>query len=690
MVYRPKIDQKLCFVLMPFGALFDGYYQKIIRPAAEKAGLAAVRSDEVYSTKSIIQDIWSKIWQARVIVADVTGKNPNVNYELGLCHALGIPTIVITRDIDDVPFDYRHRRCITYKVEQAGWEDKLRTDLTGTIQAVMADTTSTDELDWPYNTNNFKDSPSGNVLIASGSDSRKTVIRGAQIVRDSIASAFGPLGELVGVAGGVGVTTPFRRGAQIAQSIKSAHPLEEKGIEEIRRATSTVFTSAGDGTKLAAMLTSGFISKGQELIEKEYHPKTVLDLFDKGIERVLGYLAIESVPPKASSLQAVAQTAAQGDKRVGEMVLEAIKKAGKDGVIAVDTSRTAQSSLELFEGMHIDRGYLSEQFITNPDRQEVILENCFVLIHERKISSLREVLPVLEEVAKSGRALLVIADDVDGEALTTLVLNKLRGTLPCAAVKAPGFADRRKHLLQDIAVLTGARAFMAELGTPLEMVSLSDLGQADKVIVTRGETTIIGGRGTPQAIGDRAKMIRMQIENAPNAMEQEKLQERLAMLVGSVAVLKAGGVTDADVAEERYKLESAMHSVRSAIEHGCVPGGGVALFRAAIALDEWKAGDELESAVKQSIASVLEEPMRQLIENSRRSPTQMLEEIRRSSSPTMGFNVLTGKIEDLTRAGVIDSVWPLRSAIQVALSHARAVLQTGTWDISAPSQTPSA
>jgi len=365
------------------------------------------------------------------------------------------------------------------------------------------------------------------------------------------------------------------------------------------------------------------------------------------------------------------------------MVFEAMEKAGKDGVIAIETSHTAQSSLELFEGMRIDRGYLSEQFITHPDRQEAILENCFVLIHEKKISSMKDLLSVLEEVAKSGRGLLVIADDVDGEALATLVVNKLRGTLPCVAVKSPGFADRRKHLLEDIAVLTGARTFMAELGVPLEKASLSDLGTAARVIVTRDETTIIGGAGSSQAINDRARTIRIQIENAANAMEQEKLQERLAMLVGSVAVLKAGGVTDIEVAEGRYKLESAMYSARSAIEHGCAPGGGVALFRAGIALDEWKAGDEIEFAVRQSLASVLEEPISQLIENAKRSPTQMLEEIRKSSSPNVGFNATTGNIEDLMEAGVVDSVWPLRLSVQVAFSHARSVLQTGTWDMSA-------
>ena len=271
MVYRPKIDQQLCFVLMPFGVPFDSYYQKIIKPAASVGGLDAVRSDEIYSTKPIIQDIWSRIWQARVIVADVTTKNPNVNYELGLCHALGIPTIIITKNILDVPFDYRHRRCITYNTEEAGWDDKLRTDLAKTIQVVIADTTDADELDWPYNTNILRESASGSALIASG-DSRKVVVRGARIVRDALATAFGPHGEGVAVSRPFGGTIPVRRGAQIVQGIKSANPLEEKGIEEIRIVASSVDTAVGDGSKVASILAAGFMAKGQELIDKDIIP----------------------------------------------------------------------------------------------------------------------------------------------------------------------------------------------------------------------------------------------------------------------------------------------------------------------------------------------------------------------------------------------------------------------------------
>jgi chaperonin GroEL len=668
---------------MPFGYPFDSYYQKIIKPAASNAGLDAVRSDEIYSTRPIIQDIWSRIWQARVIVADVTGKNPNVNYELGLCHALGIPTIIITRNIDDVPFDYRHRRCITYKVEDAGWDDKLRVDLSTTIQVVMTDTTNAEELEWPYNTNISKDLPSGSALIASG-DSRKVVIRGAQIVRKAIGTAFGPHGQRLAASAAFGGTIPFQRGSQIAQGIRSANQLEEKGIEEIRRATSSVFSSAGDGSKLTAILAAGFMAKGQELIDQDHHPKIMLATFESAVERVLGHLRTNSHQSDISALRAVANTAAHGDKMIGELVIQAIMKAGKDGVIAIEASRQNQSSLELFEGMRFDRGYLSEHFITALESQESVLENCLVLVHENKIISMRDLLPILEQVARSGRGLLVIAEDIEGEALATLTVNKIRGTLPCVAVRSPGYGDRRKHLIEDIAVLTGATALTAELGRALISVAIGDLGSAERVIVTKNETTIIGGGGSSHSIQERARTIRAQIDNAPNAMEQEKLQERLAMLVGSVAILRAGGVTDIDVADAKYKLESALYSTRAAMEQGYAPGGGIALLRAGMALNEWKVTGEQEDAAKHSIAAVLEEPIRQLVENARRSPTQILAEIHQSLSSSLGFNADSGQLEDLVGVGVVDSVRALDLSVRVAFSHARAVLQTGTWDMSVP------
>lgn len=684
MVYRPKLDQKLCFVLMPFGHPFDTNYHKVIKPAAANAGLEAVRSDEIYSTKPIIQDIWARIWQAKVVIAEVTGKNPNVNYELGLCHALGIPTIIIAKNIDDVPFDYRHRRCIIYRVDDTDWGEKLRSDLSNTIQVVMGDATSSDELGWPYDTSLLKDSNSGSALIATG-DSRKSVVRGAAIVRDTIASAFGPLGEGVAVSRPHERSIPSRRGVEIVQAIKSANPLEEKGIEELRGVASNMRGFTGDGTKLAVILAAGLMVKGQELIDQGNHPKAVLDAFQNAVERVLANLLSLSEVIKGPSLLGIARTAAHGDTRLAGLVVEALKKVGKDGVVGIESANIPESILELREGMRFARGFLSENFITDSSRQECMLEDCLILIHEKKITSMKEMLQILELVAKSGRGLLVIAEDVEGEALATLVLNKMRGVLRCVAVRSPGYADRRRQQLDDIAILTGARVLTAELGRFLATATLDDLGKAKKVIVTKDETSIIDGGGSSADIEERVRAIRNQIDNMPSAIEQMKLQERLAMLVGGIAILKAGGLTAADVANERYKLESAFDSCRTAIEHGYLPGGGIALLRAGISLEDWAASKELEISVKQAIANILESPLRHLVENAKRSPTQIVAEIRKQNSPNLGFNAEADKLQDLVEQGVLDPTKLVEMALKVAFSHARSVLQTGAWDISGSS-----
>jgi chaperonin GroEL len=344
--------------------------------------------------------------------------------------------------------------------------------------------------------------------------------------------------------------------------------------------------------------------------------------------------------------------------------------------------------LQFFEGMRFDRGYLSELFITNSEKLECVLENALVLIHERRISSMKDLLPVLEHAARDGKSLLIIAEDVEGEALATLTVNKLRGTLLCVAVRTPGFDAKRKDLLEDIAVLTGATALTTDLGIPLANASIRQLGRADKVIVTKDETTIIGGGGSSTAIQDRMRAIRTHIEMAGSSFDQEKLQERLAMLAGSVAVLRAGGISEADINEERYKLESAMHSARSAIDSGYLVGGGVAMLRAAVALNEWPTPDEVHADVKQTLASALEEPIRVLIENAKRSPTQVLAELKEQNTDTGGFNAQRHVIEDLENAGILDALKPLTLAIQVGFSRARTLLQTGTWDLSTPARKP--
>lgn len=686
MVYRPKVDDKLCFVLMPFHHPFDSYYQKIIKPAAADAGLGTLRSDEIYGRKAIIKDIWERIWAARVVVADVTERNPNVNYELGLCDALGVPTIIIAGKIEDVPFDYKHRRCIPYDREDAGWDDKLRADLSNTIRAVLAEVPIEDELKWPYDTGTLKEPASVGVLIATA-DSRRIVIRGAKLVRDAIGSAFGPRGATVALSQAFGDTKQSQRGSQIAQGIKSSNPLEEKGIEQIRGATFAVYDSAGDCSKLVSILAAGFMAKGQDIIEMGFHPKDVLLSLERSVEMALTHFNAAVRPVAGDELLAVATTAAGGDRRTGRLVVDAMKRVGKHGIIAIETSGQSETMVEVSEGMQFDRGYLSEYFVTNAETLECVLENCSILFYQGRIQSMKELLPLLEQIARTDKSLLVIADDVEGEALSTLTLNKIKGILRCAAVKAPGEHDRRKALMEDMAVLTGGRFLSLELGMPLANASLNDLGRAEKVIVTQHGATIIGGTGSSEGIQERIRSIQAQISHTGSTYDREKLQERLARLAGGVAVVKAGGVSEADVTQEKYRIESALHSAFAAVEHGIVVGGGIALLRAGTALATEHADNELDSETRKAVASVLEEPVRQLVENSKKSPTQILADMVKSDLPFCGFNAEDCEIQDLVSARILDAAMPVALSVRVALSRAGTVLQTGTWDLS-PSATP--
>jgi chaperonin GroEL len=684
MVYRPNIDDKLCFVLMPFGHPFDSYYHKIIKPAAKQVGLASLRSDEIRSTNAIVNDIWKHLWRARVIVSDVSNRNPNVNYELGLCDALGIPTIIITGKIEDVPFDYKHKRCILYHREEAGCDKKLYDDLVATMEAVLAETSYEDHLKWPYNTEALKESALGGALLASA-DSRVVVIRGANLVRSAVGSAFGPRGSSVSLSRTFGAAMQVDRGAHIAAGVKSLNPLEQMGIDEVRIATTDVYEAAGDCSKLAAILAAGFMSKGQSLIEKGFHPRDVAEGLRSSVESVVRHLTRNTRPANSEALIAVATTAASGDARIGALVVEAMKRAGVNGIVTIETADGPATTLEVVEGTVFDQGWLSEYFVTNPETLECVLENCAILLYHRPISSMKDLLPVLELVAKSNTGLLVVAGDVEGEALSTMTVNKIKGTLRCVAVKAPGHADRRKALMEDIAVLTGARFFSEDLGVPLASIRLEDLGKAQKVIVSKHETTILGGAGRNEDVQNRARSVRTQLETVSSALEREKLQERLARLVGSLAVLKAGGLTEAEIAQERYRLESAMHSTRSAIEYGWVVGGGLALFRAGLAARREESSLGLAGEASQAVAAVLEEPITQLIGNNQKSPSEVLAEISTSDSENWGFDVKHNQVSDLVAALVLDAAKPLEMSIKVAMSRASSVLQTGTWGLDVPS-----
>jgi len=683
MVYRPKIDEKLCFVLMPFGPPFDSYYHKIIKPAASQAGLAALRSDEIRSTNAIVNDIWQHLWRARLIVADVSNRNPNVNYELGLCDALGIPTIIITGKIEDVPFDYKHKRCILYHREEAGCDEKLRDDLVSTMQVVLAETNREDHLKWPYDTQAFKESAFGGALLASA-DSRVIVIRGANLVRNAVASAFGPKGSSVSLSRTFSGSMQVDRGSQIAAGIKSLNPLEQLGIDEIRIAASTVYDNAGDCSKLTAILSAGLMTRGQELIEKGFHPRDIVETLKNSVENVAKHVARNIRPADARALAAVATTAASGDARVGGLVVEALKRAGRNGIVTIETGDTASTTLEVVEGTVFDRGWLSEYFVTNPETLECVLESCAILLHQRPISSMKDLLPLLELVAKSDTSLLVVAGDVEGEALSTLTVNKIKGTLRCVAVKAPGHGDSRKAIMEDIAVLTGAKFFSEDIGVPLANIRLEDLGKAEKVVVGKHETTILGGAGSSEDIENRARSVRIQIEIAGTALEREKLQERLAKLVGSLAVLKAGGLSEAEIVGERYRLESAMHSTRSAIEHGWVVGGGIALLRAGLAAKRSETGKGLAEQAAKALASVLEEPVIQLVESAGKSSSEVLAELSKSNSQDWGFDAKRCELGDLVRLGVLDAAKLLEMSLRTAMSQAASVLQTGTWGLDIP------
>ena len=659
---------------------FDSYYQKIIKPAAAETGLATLRSDEIHGTNVIIDDIWQSLWTARVVIADVSGGNPNVNYELGLSDALGVPTIIISGKVEDLPFDYSHKRCIIYDRQEAGCDEKLRINLIRTINAVLAETSDRDHLKWPYDTRSLREAAGG--LLLASEESRSIVIRGANLVRKVIGTAYGPHGSSFALPQSVISSGQVNRGAQIAHGVKSLNPLEANGIEQIRSAASAVYETSGDGSKLVCILAAGFMSRGQELIEKGFHPKEVIERLEYWVRHVRECLALSARELTGTDLIAVATTAAGGDKRIGELVFQAMKRAGRNGVVTIETTDQAETTLEVSEGIVVDQGYLSDFFVTDTAALECVLENCSILLYEKHITSMKDLLPVLEQAAKTNTSLLVVAGDVEGEALATLTVNKIKGTLRCAAIKAPGVGERRKALLGDIAVLTGGKFLHEELGVPLANTRLEDLGRAEKVVVSKSETTIIGGGGTNEAIDERIRLVRAELDGTFSAFERERLQERLARLAKSLAVLRAGGLSEADRSRERYFLESAMHSARSAIEDGSVAGGGTALLRCGRGLVRKATASELDMEALGAIASVLEEPFIQLVENAHQSSTEMLVETMDSDSPYWGFNANEGKVCDLAEAGVLDALKPIELALRTALAHAKTVLQTGTWDLS--------
>jgi len=461
----------------------------------------------------------------------------------------------------------------------------------------------------------------------------------------------------------------------VAKEIELKDPLENMGAQMVREVASKTSDVAGDGTTTATILAQAIFREGVKAVTAGANPMAIKLGIDKAVEVIVEEIKKLSKPVSGDMIAQVGRISANSDSTIGDVIAEAMKKVGKDGVITVEESKTMTTELETVDGMQFDRGYLSPYFVTDPERMECVLEDPYILIHEKKIGSMKDILPVLEQIARVGKPLLIVSEEVEGEALATLVVNKLRGTLNACAVKAPGFGDRRKALLEDIAILTGGQAVFEETGVKLESIKLEDLGRAKRVVVNKDNTTIIDGGGNPKNIEGRIKQIRTHVEDTTSDYDREKLQERLAKLAGGVAIIKVGAATETEMKEKKARVEDALHATRAAVEEGIVPGGGVALIRAAAALDKLKLEGDEQFGVK-IVRRACEEPLRQIVLNGGIEGAIVLEKIVTNSDVNFGFNAATGQYEDLVKAGVIDPTKVTRSALQNAASIASLMLTT--------------
>jgi chaperonin GroEL len=511
--------------------------------------------------------------------------------------------------------------------------------------------------------------------IVTGENSRQAILRGVNALADAVKITLGPKGRNAVIEKKFGAPVITKDGVTVAKEIELPDPLENMGAQMVREVASKTSDVAGDGTTTATVLAQAIFREGVKTVAAGASPTAL----KRGIERAVE-AAVEKIKElhrdvKGDMIAQVGTISANNDKQIGSIIAEAMKKVGKDGVITVEESRTMETTLEVVEGMQFDRGYLSPYFVTDPERMECNLEDPYILINEKKISSMKDLLPLLEQVARAGKPLLIIAEDVEGEALATLVVNKLRGTLQCSAVKAPGFGDRRKAMLEDIATLTGGKALTEDLGIKLENVKMEDLGRAKKVTIDKDNTTIVEGNGKPAHIEGRVKQIRAQVEETTSDYDREKLQERLAKLVGGVAVIKVGAATETELKEKKARVEDAMHATRAAVEEGIVPGGGVALLRCIPALEKLKL-DEDEAIGVNIVKRALEEPLRQIVLNAGLEGAVVVGRIRESKDENFGYNADTGEYGDLVKSGVIDPAKVTRLALQNAASVAALMLTT--------------
>jgi len=522
--------------------------------------------------------------------------------------------------------------------------------------------------------------------IVHGEESRQAILRGVNLLADAVKVTLGPKGRNVVIEKKFGSPTITKDGVTVAKEIELRDGLENMGAQMVREVASKTSDVAGDGTTTATVLAQAIYREGVKTVAAGANPMAlkrgiekavtiIAGKIDKEGNRVNGELDKLSKPVTGEMIAQVGTISANNDETIGKIIAEAMKKVGKDGVITVEESKTLETQLEVVEGMQFDRGYLSPYFVTDPERMEVALENAYILIYEKKISSMKDLLPLLEQIAKSGKPLLIVAEDVEGEALATLVVNKLRGTLQVAAVKAPGFGDRRKAMLQDIAILTGGKAITEDLGIKLENVQIQDLGQAKKITIDKDNTTVVEGKGKHAEIEGRVKEIRSQVEKTTSDYDREKLQERLAKLVGGVAVIKVGAATETEMKEKKARVEDAMHATRAAVEEGIVPGGGVALARCAATLDKVKADGDEQIGIN-IVKRAITEPLRQIVENAGEEGAVVLGKVLDSKEPNYGFNAFSNEYEDLVKAGVLDPTKVVRTALQNAGSIASLMLTT--------------
>jgi chaperonin GroEL len=510
--------------------------------------------------------------------------------------------------------------------------------------------------------------------IIYGEESRQAILRGVNSLANAVKVTLGPKGRNVVLDKKFGSPTITKDGVTVAKEIDLKDPLENMGAQMVREVASKTSDIAGDGTTTATVLAQAIFREGAKNVVAGANPMELKRGIEKAVEVIVNELKKLAKPVSGTAIAQVGTISANSDETIGKIIAEAMDKVGKDGVITVEEAKSMETSLEVVEGMQFDRGYLSPYFVTDPERMEVVLENPVILIHEKKISSMKDLLPLLEQVARAGRPLLIIAEDVDGEALATLVVNKLRGTLQAAAVKAPGFGDRRKNMLEDIAILSGGRAITEDLGIKLENIKLEDLGKAKKVTIDKDNTTIVEGSGQQSAIEGRVKQIRTQVEETTSDYDREKLQERLAKLVGGVAVIKVGAATETEMKEKKARVEDAMHATKAAVEEGIVPGGGVALLRAGKALDSLKLEGDQQVGVE-IIRKALAEPLRWIAANAGQEGSIVVQKVKDAKGEE-GYNAASDKYENLVSAGVIDPVKVVRTALQNASSIASLLLTT--------------